>query len=102
MFARHGYNKIVWDAHEIEVVVLNVDIFTVGAECIVNAANSSLAHGSGIAGAILDRAGLEMQRECNRIGNVPTGKAVMTSSYKLSHHTSIKWIVHAVGPHYNS
>lgn len=64
-------------------------------DCIVNAANSSLAQGSGVCGAIFRAAGAgRLQAACNEIGYCPTGGAVITPGFGLK----AKYIVHAVGP----
>lgn len=69
----------------------------VSADCdaIVNAANNLLMAGSGVCGAIFNAAGCqELQKECNAIGPIKTGRAVMTNGYQLK----AKHIIHAVGP----
>src|SRR6266850_81386 len=76
------------------------DITRVAADVIVNAANSALAGGGGVDGAI-HRAGgpsiMEELREIRRqIGSCPTGSAVATGAGALPAH----WIFHAVGPIY--
>lgn len=64
-------------------------------DCIVNAANSGLAMGSGVCGAIFRAAGpREMQAACNSIGGCPTGGAVITPGFALK----AKHVIHAVGP----
>jgi O-acetyl-ADP-ribose deacetylase (regulator of RNase III) len=67
------------------------DITTVDAEAIVNSANNDLVLGGGVSGAIRRVAGPEVQEECNRIGTVPLGQAVVTSGGNLK----AKWIIHA-------
>ncbi len=61
---------------------------------MVNAANSSLQLGAGVAGAIRRRGGPSIQEECDRIGHCPVGEAVVTGAgdLKASH------VIHAVGP----
>jgi putative ATPase len=67
-------------------------------DAIVNAANTRLAHGSGVAGAILSRGGDLIQEESNawvaKHGCVPTGQAALTSAGRLP----CRWVIHAVGP----
>ncbi|MCD4654484.1 macro domain-containing protein [bacterium] len=63
-------------------------------DAIVNAANSRLQLGSGVAGAILKKGGSNIQDECNAIGQCDVGNAVMTGAGNLK----VKNIIHAVGP----
>jgi O-acetyl-ADP-ribose deacetylase (regulator of RNase III) len=70
------------------------DITNQTTDAIVNAANTSLQMGAGVAGAIRRRGGLEIQEECNRIGGTYVGKAVITTGGKLA----AKYVIHAVGP----
>ena len=73
------------------------DITKVVADAIVNAANSSLAGGGGVDGAIHRAGGPSIIEECRRIGACPAGSAVATGAGKLP----AKWIFHAVGPVYH-
>jgi O-acetyl-ADP-ribose deacetylase len=52
-------------------------------DAIVNAANSQLKHGAGVAGAIVRRGGSIIQQESNKICYVPVGSAVIRTSGKL-------------------
>jgi O-acetyl-ADP-ribose deacetylase (regulator of RNase III) len=70
------------------------DITEERVDAIVNAANSHLAHGGGVAGAIVRKGGKEIQTESDRINFVPVGKAVITGAGKLP----AKFVIHAVGP----
>jgi O-acetyl-ADP-ribose deacetylase (regulator of RNase III) len=63
-------------------------------DAIVNAANSHLAHGGGLAGAIVTRGGPVIQEESDRLAPVATGDAVVTSAGSLP----CRWVIHAVGP----
>jgi O-acetyl-ADP-ribose deacetylase len=76
------------------------DITRVAADAIVNAANSALAGGGGVDGAI-HRAGgpsimAELSRIRTRIGHCPTGSAVATAAGALP----ARHVFHAVGPVY--
>ncbi len=74
------------------------DIVKAGTDCIVNAANSRLAGGSGVCGAIFRAAGWEqMQRACDAIGHCDTGSAVITPAFRID----AKYVIHAVGPIWN-
>lgn len=76
------------------------DITLVPADAIVNAANSALAGGGGVDGAIHRAGGPSIMRELDQIrartGGCPTGSAVATSAGSLPAH----WVFHAVGPVY--
>lgn len=63
-------------------------------DVIVNAANSYLRHGGGVAAAIVRKGGTTIQQESNKIGFVPVGFAAITTAGKLP----CKAIIHAVGP----
>lgn len=78
------------------LVVTVSDITQVAADVIVNAANSALAHGGGVDGALRAAAGPELSGELRRrypMGT-PTGTAVATGAYALP----ARWVIHAVGP----
>lgn len=76
------------------------DITKVTADAIVNAANSSLAGGGGVDGAIHRAGGPEIMKELDairpKIGKCPAGDAVLTTAGKLP----AKYVIHAVGPVY--
>ncbi|AEA33977.1 macro domain-containing protein [Hippea maritima] len=76
------------------VKVIQGDITEEDTEAIVNAANSHLKHGGGVAGAIVRKGGYEIQEESDKIGYVPTGSAAITTAGKLK----AKYVIHAVGP----
>ena len=82
------------------IVLAEGDITRVAADAIVNAANSALAGGGGVDGAIHRAGGPEIMRELDairrRIGRCPTGSAVATTAGKLP----AKCVFHAVGPVY--
>lgn len=70
------------------------DITERDVDAIVNAANSHLQHGGGVAGAIVRKGGQIIQEESNKIGYTPVGTAVITGAGKLP----AKFVIHAVGP----
>ena len=72
------------------------DITELQVDAIVNAANSALKMGGGVAGAILRRGGRKIQDECDKIGYCPVGGAVITTGGNLK----AKHVIHAVGPRY--
>lgn len=82
----------------VRVEVLLGDITTLPVDAIVNAANSHLAAGGGVCGAIFDAAGhAALSGSCRAIGGCPTGSAVVTPSHRLAER-GISHIIHAVGP----
>ncbi|MEA2063259.1 MAG: macro domain-containing protein [Gemmatimonadota bacterium] len=70
------------------------NIVTLEVDAVVNAANSRLVLGSGVAGAIRQAGGPEIQAECDRIGGTPVGTAVITGAGSLP----AAHVIHAVGP----
>ncbi len=78
------------------------DITELEVDAIVNAANEFLAHGGGVAGAIVRKGGPAIQRESDewvrRHGRVATGSAAITSGGRLK----ARYVIHAVGPVYDS
>ena len=73
------------------------DITNQDTEAIANAANSSLAGGGGVDGAIHRAGGPSIMDECGKIGGCPTGEARLTSGGNLI----AKYVFHAVGPIYS-
>lgn len=63
-------------------------------DAIVNAANSYLLHGGGVAGAIVRKGGMSIQFQSFARAPVPVGQAVITGAGKLK----CKYVIHAVGP----
>ncbi|MBZ0220709.1 MAG: O-acetyl-ADP-ribose deacetylase [Candidatus Methylomirabilis sp.] len=78
------------------VSLVKGDITLQETDAIVNAANSRLAGGGGVDGAIHRAGGPAIMEECRKIGGCPTGSAVMTTGGKLR----AKFVIHAVGPIY--
>ena len=76
------------------VRVIRGDLTEAPVDAIVNAANSHLQHGGGVAGAIVRKGGQVIQEESDRIGFVPAGKAALTSAGRLP----ARFVIHTVGP----
>jgi O-acetyl-ADP-ribose deacetylase (regulator of RNase III) len=70
------------------------NIALLNSEAIVNAANTSLILGSGVAGAIRKYGGPSIQEECSQLAPIKTGQAVVTRGGNLK----AKFVIHAVGP----
>jgi len=74
--------------------VVRGDLTAQAVDAIVNAANSGLQHGGGVAGAIVRRGGESIQRESDALAPVPVGGAVVTGAGRLP----CRFVIHAVGP----
>jgi putative ATPase len=79
-----------------KVEIIKDDITMLEVDAIVNPANNYLMHGGGLAAEIVKRGGQVIQQESKKIGNVPTGSAVITSGG----HLKAMHVIHAVGPKY--
>jgi O-acetyl-ADP-ribose deacetylase (regulator of RNase III) len=80
------------------VVLVQGDLTEEEADALVNAANSYLQHGGGVAGALVRKGGPQIQVESDewvrRHGPVPTGGVAITGAGRLR----ARAILHTVGP----
>lgn len=88
-----------WKAGTGTLFIRQGDITVLETDAIVNAANSRLAGGGGVDGAIHRAAGIERLQDACRaiiaeIGSLPSGEAVITPGFGLP----AKFIIHTVGP----
>ena len=70
------------------------DITQVDADAIVTAANSALAGGGGVDGAVHRAAGPELVKASLALAPCPAGEARITAGFQLK----AMYVVHAVGP----
>lgn len=82
--------------------VCHGDLTEEAVDAIVNAANEHLAHGGGVAGAIVRRGGAEIQRESDAWvranGPAAHDRPALTSAGRLP----CRAVIHAVGPIWGS
>lgn len=75
------------------IVLSEGDITEEAVDAIVNAANSELVLGSGVAGAIRTKGGPTIQAECDAHGAIEVGGAAITGAGDLD----AKCVIHAAG-----
>src|SRR3954467_3368568 len=74
-----------------KVEVLETDITTLEVDAIANAANTRLAHGGGVAGAIARAGGPDGHAESDRRAPIGLGEGVETTAGKMP----ARWVIHA-------
>ncbi len=77
----------------ITIEIIRGDITSADTEAIVNAANNHLWMGSGVAGAIKEKGGIEIERDAMAKGPIKVGQAIASIAGKLPY----KCIIHAAG-----
>jgi O-acetyl-ADP-ribose deacetylase (regulator of RNase III) len=85
----------------IELVLGN--IVEQDVDAIVNAANTKLAGGGGVDGAIHRAAGPSLLEECQSLPADENGKRCPTGEVRVTDAGNLRarWVIHAVGPFYN-
>ncbi len=83
-----------WTINKRKLKLVEGNIVLLDVEALVNAANTSLVLGGGVAGAIRSYGGPSIQQECNKIGPIQVGEAVATNAGNLK----AKYVIHAAGP----
>jgi O-acetyl-ADP-ribose deacetylase (regulator of RNase III) len=76
------------------IAIIQGDITRQAVDAIVNAANSTLAGGGGVDGAIHDAAGPELVQASRKLAPCPAGQARITPGFALP----AQWVIHTVGP----
>src|SRR5215207_6795899 len=73
------------------IEALEADITRLEVDAIANAANTDLAHGGGVAGAIVRAGGRSIQDESDALAPIELGAAVATGAGSLP----CRWVIHA-------
>lgn len=74
-----------------EIHITEGDVTEMAVDAIVNAANSDLILGGGVAGAIRRKGGARVADECEKIGKIPVGEAAITTGGNLK----VTYVIHA-------
>jgi O-acetyl-ADP-ribose deacetylase (regulator of RNase III) len=74
-----------------KIIIEKGDITDMKVDAIVNAANTDLILGAGVAGAIRRKGGPSIQEECNEHGPIPLGEAAITGAGNLP----ARYVIHA-------
>uniref|UniRef100_A0A8C4S0Q8 Poly [ADP-ribose] polymerase n=1 Tax=Erpetoichthys calabaricus TaxID=27687 RepID=A0A8C4S0Q8_ERPCA len=84
----------------VTIAVCKADICSLPVDAVVNASNEDLQHIGGLAGALLEAAGPELQKMCDQLlmgKKLNPGDVVITKAGKLP----CKYVIHAVGPRWS-
>ena len=74
-----------------ELEVMAADVTKLEVDAVANAANTQLAHGGGVAGAISRAGGPAVQRESDERAPIELGEAVETTAGDMP----ARWVIHA-------
>ena len=74
-----------------QIEVVQADITELEVDAIANAANTTLKHGGGVAGAISQAGGPDVQNECDERAPIDLGEAVATTAGEMPS----RWVIHA-------
>jgi len=87
---------IAYTLPSLTLEIVDGDICAQDTDAIVNAANSELWMGGGVAGAIKSRGGAVIEQEAMALGPVREGQCVITTAGSLR----ARWVIHAavMGP----
>ncbi|MDX6616114.1 MAG: hypothetical protein QOD60_1205 [Solirubrobacterales bacterium] len=77
------------------IEVRQADITELEVDAIANAANTRLAHGGGVAGAISRAGGPAIQNESDELAPIELGAAVATGAGEMP----ARWVIHAATMH---
>lgn len=75
----------------LQIILEEGDLTKAEADAVVNAANTDLRLGAGVAGAIRRAGGPSIQAECDRIGPIALGEAAITGGGSLP----ARYVIHA-------
>lgn len=78
-------------AWQAKIILRQGDLTEADCDAIVNAANTDLILGGGVAGAIRKRGGPQIQAECDRIGPIALGQAAVSCAGALK----ARLVIHA-------
>ena len=76
------------------IEIIHGDITALDVDAVVNAANSALAGGGGVDGAIHRAAGPQLARASTAFAPLAAGDAVITPGFRLR----ARYVIHTVGP----
>ena len=83
----------------VKVFVYQGNLCYINVDCIVNSSNEEMNHKSGLAGVVSERAGQEMDKECERFIKdhkfLSSHNTCVTTAGKLSHY---QYVVHVCSP----